>query len=427
MSKMSVGRKTASYLATAGLLSALIIVASTFYIGAPPLSQPTGTGPTSRSSGSTLLAGPRSLLVIQLTDPPRVPPATRSLNLTYSALSLLVGVPDSSGRLTPTTVGVTPSGGSATLDLLTLQKVSQTIATANLPNGSVLYSVAFSVSKIVIDVNGTKSPVALAAGGGTFLATMSQPSSLVGENVALLELNPMAVGTPSGYQLIPSAVGVIRHSQGQGQEQVGSSHPLTQQEQGELQHAQGNMTANLTALSVSGNSTTITVQVKNSGSTAMTVNAIVLHGNLTVINALCTGSITTGTTAANGSQTATGQEHHCKVPEHQSEIVFVPSQSTSTAGTTTSAACASAQLTSPNGDDHGGGGIGYVLGEGQCAEFTFTGPIAYGKSGSLLAPSTAPGQKYEVVVASNGTDLHLSCVLPLVATSCVVTSNQSGG
>jgi len=439
MSKMSIGKKTLSYLASAVLLSALIVVASTLYLGLPALPQLTGGGPGPSSSGSTSLAGPRSLLVIQLTDPPQVPPATKSLNLTYSALSLLVGEPSSGGKLTTSTVSVTPSGGSATLNLLKLQNISQTIASANLPNGSVVYSVTFTVSGIAINVNGTASPVTLATGGSTFLVTISQPSSLVGENVALLQLNPVIVGTPSGYQLIPSAVGVIRHSAGQGQEQVGSQQQLTKDEDDELETARGNVTANLVALSVTGNSTTASVQVRNAGTVAVTLNAIGLHGNFTASGTGCQtrGSTTTTTTRSSGSTTTTTHgsptrtetetHHSCKLPEHMNEVVFVPvaaASSTTSTTTATSAACAPAQMKLVNGEE-GGDHQGFALQAGQCVIFTFSGVITFGESSNVLIPSTATGQTYDVhVIASSGANLQLTCVLPLGALSCKVSTPQ---
>jgi len=442
MSKLSIGKKTATYAATAALISALIVVASTLYLGLPALPQPSG----SRGSTSVLsLAGPRSLLVVQLTDPPQVPPATKSLNLTYTALGLLVGEPSSGGKVTPTTVTVTPTGGSTTLNLLKLQNISQTIGSASLPNGSIIYSVTFTVSSITINVNGTISPVTLAAGGSSFTVTIAQPSALQGTNVALLQLNPIIVGTPSGYQLIPSAVGVVRHSQGQGEEEVGSQHQLTKEEDDDLENAHGNLTASLVAFSTSGNSTTVTVQVKNTGNATVTLNAIGLHGNFTMLGAGCASKSSTTTTTSHGSSTRTetrtqseGSHGRCELPEHMNEVVFVPliqtasttsttaSTTTTTASTTTSAACASAQMKLVNGDSEGEGhDRGFVLKSGQCVNFTFTGTISFGESANVLVPSTAAGQSYEVhVIASNGANLELSCVLPLGATSCKVDTQS---
>lgn len=427
MSKLSVGGKTATYVASAALVSLLVIVASTLYLGIPAIASPSSV-PTS----STSLAGPQSLLVVQLTDPPQVPLETESLNMTYSSLTLVVGEPSGNGTVNPTDVSVPASGGSATLDLLKLQNVSQTVASASLPNGSVIYSVTFTVSAMAIDVNGTVSSLALATGGDTFSVTISQPSSLQGENVALLQLNPIVVGTPSGYQLIPSSVGVIKHSQGQGQEQVGSQQQLTQQDNGDLKGARGSLSADLVLLSVSGNTTSMTVQVRNTGGAPVTLNAIGLHGNFTTTGSECPLT-TTSTTSAHGSSSHTqtqpgGEENHrpCQLPEHMNEVVFVPAAPNTTSGSSGTTACVSAQLKLVGGDQ--GNGREFVLQAGQCANFVFSGSIGFGESGNVLVPSTGAGQTYDVhVIATSGANVQLTCALPLGANSCKTDAQQDAG
>lgn len=440
MSIRSVAKKTATYVASAALLSILIIVASTIYLGLPAVTSPT-VGSTS-SVGSTSLAGPQSLLVVQLTDPPQVPLGTRSLNLTYSSLSLVAGEPTGNGKLNPTTVSVNPTGGSATLNLLKLQNVSQTIASTSLPNDSIIYSVGFTVSAIAININGTVSAVTLATGGSSFSVTISQPTSLQGENVALLQLNPIIVGTPSGYQLIPSSVGVIKHSQGEGQEQVGSQYQLSHDDDGDLQSAHGNLTANLLTLSVSGNTTDVTVQVRNTGNAAVELNAIGLHGNFTTSATDCSSIMFT--TTDHGSQThstpgeSNGNRHMCMIPEHMNEVVFMPvtttasgtssstSASTTTTTSTTSAACTSGQMNLVSGEGNQGDNRGFTLQAGQCVNFAFSGKITFGESDNILTPSTAQGQTYDVnVIASFGANIQLTCTLPLGANSCK-TDTQPG-
>jgi hypothetical protein len=480
MSKLSVGKKTVSYVASAAFLAALIMVASTLYIGLPTPTQPMSSGSASEStlgttsasisssesttfsvsSTSFSAAGPQSLLVVQLTDPPQVPQGTRSLNLTYTSLSLLVGEPSSGGKVNTVSVNSTPAGGSATLDLLKLQNVSQTIASANLPNDSIVYSVTFAVSGIAINVNGVVSQVTLAVGGNSFSVTISQPLPLRGENVALLQLNPIVVGTPTGYQLIPSAVGVIKSAQGQGEEQVGYQHQLTNGDDHYLHNAHGNLTANLAALSVSGTTTTVTVQVSNTDSVDVLLGAIGLHGNFSVSGTSCSSTTSTTTTStstrtsttststttqrsSSHSETRTSESFQfpCQLFEHMNEVVFVPvapststtssshststttsshSTSTTTTTATTSTACTSSQMSLINGNGgNEGDNRGFLLRAGQCVSFTFSGKIALGESGNVLVPSTANGQSYEVdVIGSEGANLQLTCVLPLGANSC---------
>jgi len=216
---MSVRGKTIVYATAALIVSAVIIAASVLSLGVQ------GPGVTTSSAAE---GGQSASLAIRLTDPPQVPPLTSSLNLTYSSLSLLVGEPTGSGgQLNTQTATVTPSGGSATIDLFKLQNVSQTIALASLPNDSILYSVTFDVTSIQIDVNNTVSSVALATGGSSFTVTIAQPSPCHTGDFALLQLNPVVVNTPSGYQLIPSAVGVMGREVNLGEDILWSWHPLS--------------------------------------------------------------------------------------------------------------------------------------------------------------------------------------------------------
>jgi hypothetical protein len=151
---MSFGKRTATYAAAAAVLAVAMIGIATLYPGTVARSstsssaanQSTALSPsqnqgqtqtvrTISSSGgsSSALAGSQALLLVQLTDPPVVPTGTTSLNLTYSALDLIVAEQGTGNLVTTSDVTVTPQGGSATLDLLQLQNVSQTIATASIP------------------------------------------------------------------------------------------------------------------------------------------------------------------------------------------------------------------------------------------------------------------------------------------------------
>lgn len=416
---MALGKQAIRYTAAAIAVAAIIIISSTLYLN--------------QSLGSGQLGGSSARLIIRLTDPPVVPRGTSSLNLTYSSIGLLVGEPASGGQVTTKTVTVTPSGGSATLDLLKLQNISQTIASANLPNGSIIYSFSFTVTGINIDVNGTKSAVTLATGGSTLTVTLAKPSALEGTDVALLQLNPVIVLTPSGYQMIPSAVGVIRGGSEQDQnEQVGQQHQLSTEDKNELEHAQGKVTATLSALSVSGNSTTIIVEVKNVGNSSVVLNAIGIHGNFSAAGLACnargehgnrTETTHTSTTSTTTSTTTTSSRTHeveCEI-EHADEVVFIPMNST-VSGTS----CVSLKMQLVNGDSAEHGDHGLTLAKGQCVDLSFSGKISFGEAKFVLVPLTASGQVYGVhVIASEGANLELSCKLPVTPTSCSVIHQEA--
>ncbi|HVC27817.1 MAG TPA: hypothetical protein VND40_06610 [Nitrososphaerales archaeon] len=327
---MSIGKRTATYAATAAVLAIAIAAIATFYPGPVAQSSTSSTAATSPSqnqgqtqtqrtistssavaasqpTSSSTQSGLQALLLVQLTDPPVVPTGTTSLNLTYSAIDLIITEQGQNNLVTTNDVTITPQGGSATVDLLQLQNVSQTIATANIPANSTIYSVSFTVTGISIGVNGTSSAVTLATGSTTFQVTLGNPALVGGTTAALLELNPVIVNTPTGYQMIPSAVAIVKGgSQITHQDEtVGSKQQLTTQDHSDLNAASGQVSARLVGLSSAGTVTTVTVQVNNTGSAPIQLVAIGLRGNFTVQSAAgCTSTSSTSTTSSSSTSSS---------------------------------------------------------------------------------------------------------------------------
>jgi len=322
------------------------------------------------------------------------------------------------------------------LGLLGLQNISQTIASVNLPDGSVIYSVTFSVSSIAIDVDGTISPVSLAVDGNTFTVTMANVPVLHGTNVALLELNPVVVNSPDGYTLVPSSVGVLRQSEGQGENTIGWRHSLSGNDGKFLQSARGSLSANLLSLSASGSTTTFTVQVTNTGTTAVNLQAIGMTGSFTAQGGSCQSGTTTSTSSSTetftvGNQPWTKllggdwQKFSCWMADHWNILAFVPvlpsaSTTTSTTSTSTSStACGSGELALLS-RQFGGGFSGLSLSPGQCVDLKFSGQISFGDTGLTIVPTTTAGTMYHVyVMATNGASLGLACTLG-TSISCTV-------
>ena len=431
---MSLTARSIKYGIAGLVLSIAIIAAASLLAGASPASSPATTssqpaiGPAttlSQSSQASAQEGSTSLLVVQLTDPPSVPAGTVWLNLTYSSLGLLVGEPTgSAGQLNPQTLTVTPKGGSATLDLLGLQNVTETIASANVPDGSAIYSVTFTVSSISINVDGTISSVSLATNGNTFTVTMANVPMLHGTNVALLQLNPVVVNSPDGYTLVPSSVGVLRQSEGQGESNIGWKQQLSGDDDNYLKQAKGSLSANLLSLSVSGSITTLTIQVANTGSTPVNLIAIGMTGQFGAQGGCQSGVTTTTTTTETftlwnqpwTNQGGNWQKFACFMANHWNILAFVPvlpasTSTTTTASTTSTSSCGSGQL-SLLSRSFGGRFGGLALSPGQCVDLTYTGTITFGDSGITIVPTTTAGTVYHVyVMATNGANLGLMCTL----------------
>ena len=407
---MSVRTQALRYTAAALAVAAVVIISSALYLG--PQAN-TGAG-----------GGTPSKLVIQLTDPPMVPRGTSSLNLTYSAIGLLVGEPANGGQEAVRAVNIDSSG---TLDLLRLQNVSQTIAMTSLPNGTVVYSFTLTVSSVSIDVNGTKSAVALATGGDALAVTLATPSAIEGTDIALLQLNPVVVSSQGGYQVIPSALGIIR-AEGKGEqnlELVGAEQSLTSSDANRLERAQGSLTAALTALSVSGNSTTLTIQVKNSGNSSVVLDAIGVQGNFTAAGFGCNPRGSESSAHAQGeggdhsATSSTFTQTNCKT-EPPEEILIAPVNAT-----VTGASCVPLTMELGSGGSGWWGGHGLALAKGGCVTLTFSGAISFGRPNAVLVPSTDTGQVYGIrVVASEGANLAMSCRLPASPSSCSAARDQ---
>jgi Domain of unknown function (DUF4382) len=498
---MSFGRRTATYATTAAVLAVAIIAIAALSAGPSTSSSTnllTGTKSTtqlspsqdqgqtqtrqviststtaSQQASSSTLAGAQALLLVQLTDPPVVPAGTTSLNLTYSAIDVIVAEPGQNNQVTTTDVTVTPQGGSATVDLLQLQNVSQTIATASIPANSTIYSFSFTVTGISIAVNGTTSAATLATGANALQVTLASPALVGGTTAALLQLNPVIADTPTGYQMIPSAVAITKGGSliTDQDKVIGSRHQLTWQDNSDLHDSRGQVSATLVGLSSAGTTTTVTVQVNNTGGASIQLVAIGLHGNFTMQNPGCkseasttsSSSSSTSTTSSHGEQGsgnrnntggAKGNSHSgvgsCN--DHGgNELVFVPqmpgsattstSSSSSTTGssssssssstttsttsasassTTTAASCTTGTLALSQAETSHDRGL--TLSPGQCVTLTFTGVVSFGESQTTVVPSTAPGQTYALhVVASDSAETTMSCALPLTPTSCTLAN-----
>jgi hypothetical protein len=474
------------------IIAIVVILAANIYVGtgsslSSSTSQSSNTTtqtPTSSSSqaslqtsspqsSSTGAPSSNSLVLLQLTDPPKVPVGTTSLNLSYSTINLLVSEPAKNGQVTTTTVSVKPAGGSATVDLLKLQNVSQTIASAALPTGSTIYSATFTVSGISIEINGSSNAVTLATGGSSFVVTLVSGTVLNGTNAVLFDLTPTVVDTPAGYQMIPTSVGIMKPQSEicQGSQNPGWTCPVTDNDQKNLTKVQGQLTANLVALTVSGNKSTFMVQVVNSGNTSLRLDQIGIQGNLTVQYNGCatTTSSTTTTTSSTVSTTTTttskskggdsndqgqrgdsGDRGHgdnfgnpgCWNPGQwgQNQLLFTPVNPASTSSSTSSSttATSSSSSASSTGCTTGQMALSNMLGSyadrpplalspGQCIILTFTGTIVFGHTQLILVPSTAAGQVYYLnVAASNDAQASLGCTLPLGSTSCTSINAKDG-
>lgn len=290
-------RQSLKYGVAAVAIAIVIIAAS---LVANPIIAPTSTKTSQSQQGS-----PGNFVVL-LTDPPDVPSGTTQLNLTYSGLALQVIFPNGTSKW----VSVKASG---TVDLLVLVNVTQTIASTNIPAGSTVERIQFSISSVSATINGQIFPVTTLS-NQLIVSISNRGNTTQTSSGALLQLNPTLVqirasnstgGSVNYYVLVPSATAIIKPSVSQEQAKVGAKTKLETRDMDDLAHAERGVSKNVTitsaTLTVSGTTTKLTITLKNQGSTNATIFGLTLHGQF---NATRTCPSTTSTTSKTTTTTA---------------------------------------------------------------------------------------------------------------------------
>lgn len=399
---MSVGKRSVAYVVLAVAVAAVVIAGAMF---APSLI----SKPTTTQKGY-------ALFLVQLTDPPQVPVGTEWLNVTYTNVEVHIeGVPHS---------GWISANTSGTVDLLALINLKQTIAKLSLPNGSDVNQIRLDVSSAKIKVNGTVYNVTLASN------RLEVP--IVGQNkvenlsAALLQLSPKVFEIQTGnntapiFVLVPSATAVLvpPTQVTQNQTQVGAKTQLSGEEEQELEEAQGSLQITAVSLSVSGNVTTFSITLKNTGKVPVTVSAISIHGEFNVsVSPVCGKQGEENQSGENGDHGenvstpaqenssdsqpngASGMEDHHKMCvehelEHPDEVVFFPISNT----TLTHINVEDVQGNDDNQSNEQQPAYTLVIQPNESVTLTFKGVITFGKAVSIVP---IVGNSYEVHVEAS--------------------------
>ncbi len=218
---------------------------------------------------------------VMLTDPPTVPEGTSKLEVVYSDIQLHVKYPDG-------TTNWVASQEAGKVDLLTLVGVSQTIAELNLPTGSSVDKLKFTISSASAIIDSVTYPVTIVS--ETLIVNL-KGVTLDGANAgALIDLRPKLLevnalddeGEPvSYYVLVPSALGIDKRNVGEEHRKIGTRRHLDDNEENELEEELQNANKNVAVaaqIKVVGNTTTLTVTFTNNGERNATINALEIHG-----------------------------------------------------------------------------------------------------------------------------------------------------
>lgn len=372
---------------------------------------------TTSAAGSAKNAGEQSQLILELTDPPVVPLGTTSLNLTYSAINLEVSLPNQNS---PQIISIVPGAEFDTVNLLSLGNASQTLGLSTLKSGSQVFSVTFLVSKIEIEINQSKYFVSLATGGNTLPVLLNSPQTISSNREALLlQFNPAIIQSVSGYQLIPSSLGIVKPANevSPADAKIGNVQTLTRADHDEIRDAKGHISANLEEISVAGNMTTMSVQDINDGKNP---ERLVLFG----IN----GDFSSNCPAISDHDSDHDWKVYCRDTIHH--IVLIPGEPHVVSTDTTVSSCAPRHTSLVNSQDIANDiSDPIVMNPGQCLMFNFTGVLSVGEH--VVTPLMKQDERFNIhVFGANGADSKLECVLQSYSSSLSAkcsTENDDGG
>lgn len=230
----------------------------------------------------------KSLMALQLTDPPEVPAGTQSLVVSYS--SVMVHTTGASAT------GWIRSDSSGQVNLLSLVNLTQTIATVNVPNDSRINMVRFNITSAEITVNGTTYNVTLPF--KTINANVSGSQNASNSSSLLISISPTVVtiltNNSTVFVMVPSLNAlIVPHGTTQSTIGVGSKVSLQENLRSRLEDIRPNITLSNATLSLSGNTTKFSVTVNNNENRSVVIKHIGISGNASVnVNASFINSYT---------------------------------------------------------------------------------------------------------------------------------------
>jgi hypothetical protein len=264
---MAIMKKSMMY-GVAAVVMALAIIGTILY--------------TNKTWSPNLVYGQTNFLVM-LTDPPNVPKGTTKLEVTYSNIQLHVVSNDGIANW----VAAQESGK---VDLLSLVNVKQTIAILNLPTGSTVDKLQFTISSAKATINNLVTPVTILTDQlvvslrGTKL-TSTVTGALIDLRPTLMKINASDSNGEkiSYYVLVPSATAIIKSNVEESQKHIGSKSNLDDNENKELdekhESSKNNVVITEATLSVNGKVTTLRVTLNNNGDESARINGLKVQGD----------------------------------------------------------------------------------------------------------------------------------------------------
>ena len=221
-------------------------------------------------------------LAVMLTDPPTVPAGTTQLNLTYTDVLLHVNYPNETDDWLPV-------GASGTVNLFSLINMTQTLATITIPLNSTVDKVQFTIANVTAVINTQTYNVTSLS--DTFVVKVANGAVNKTLSGVLIDFNPTLVQIQASdendttvyyYVLVPSANAMIVNDITSAHVKVGNIIQIGENNRVRLVRVKEDFSKNLTivsaTLTMNGNTTDLSVTLKNEGNVAFRVFGLTLHG-----------------------------------------------------------------------------------------------------------------------------------------------------
>jgi hypothetical protein len=228
----------------------------------------------------------QSPVAVMVTDPPTLPSGSTALQLTYSGFTITY-----LGGSGLSSLNVTQSGS---LNLESLVGYSQVIGVQPLPVGATIKSVTLDVVSVSITINGTTYPVTPLSKSLTILVPSGQITSGSASGVlvdihALVEAVPAVSSTgqvTDYFVFVPNAVAVFNPAI--SKVHLNTRIPVNADDLAEIENRSAASSSGLeitaTSLVVSGNTTTFSITLRNTGNENASLFGVTLSGDFISYN-----------------------------------------------------------------------------------------------------------------------------------------------
>ena len=263
--------KVAAYLIVMIIVIAVLYFAIT-YTQPQNLSTVKGTTTNTTISKNTT----QQLMSIQLSDPPQTPSGTQAVFITYSSVAL--NETNSSGASS-----WVYSNTSGEINLMSLINISDVIGQVYVPVNATIKTVKFNVTSAKIELNNTNYSVTVP--NREITAHILSSGKINASSSILVDMTPtiatILTSNSTIFVLVPSIKAIIIGNASESSTaHVGTRFKIYSSEKTELSNAAPNISIVSSTLSEQNNITSFIITVKNNGNQSITLNHLLIKGDM---------------------------------------------------------------------------------------------------------------------------------------------------